>query len=595
MRRLDVAESRWVLPILTLPAGQHRAMVGTVSQGEDNPWDGYDFSGSHRPCPRCHNDGTDCEICDDCYAHALICNESPDSAYEFALWSRRLAHSLRARLADESALTTRRGDERCYRLYQRLCQLAAQWLPPDELAHLPKKGIGIHVSPLELLAACARFGQASKVLSPLPSSPKPPRSEIDAAAGAIPAGLAGMNNSTEYFNARVPAPQKAVIGKRLIDQVVVMGHSAVAVEWAIFRLIQEGLLTAEQPKWDPNSISSGRSILHTMPSGVFGTPLVRRALGIESKSDRRDGSHPPTSANPTLHSLLLKSTDGLWEWWRSHKADGQNDVWDVRDVPLDPPSGTPSRLERVYQDIAAVLTEAATLRNSPPAWGPGFEPATRELTDRLSTAVAAYEPVELLLQAAAGPEGCAFRRALDAARRVVDAMGHIARGWAPRDEATQLVRSTPMLGVTKLLHAMRRQLACAAAAIEPRRWPAQYRTPIQTDADPKDVAQNRKKGAAAKHGKKLRPADLRYFAVHQHAIESAPHLKGANTRVVYNWLVDNSDEEVHGKLPKYSTFKTSISKVRTAHDKSVNSPRRGRTGRSIVRQNEIESRASDES
>lgn len=88
---------------------------------------------------------------------------------------------------------------------------------------------------------------------------------------------------------------------------------------------------------------------------------------------------------------------------------------------------------------------------------------------------------------------------------------------------------------------------------------------------------------------KLKPSETRYYGMYLDAIERAPHLDGSSSRDVYAWLKENLDEDSHGTLPSYSTFKSALSKARKAHGRSVNAPRAGRTGRSVVRPNDLDS------
>jgi hypothetical protein len=127
-----------------------------------------------------------------------------------------------------------------------------------------------------------------------PDSPAPPDSFIVAAMREVPARLADMESTREFY---APAPaqeQRIVLYSRLVRELVEKhGHGKAAAEWAIHRLVEQGLLRAL--------------------CGRIDVPAAQSIDGVWQ-------SVRPQEVRELKYSLI-ESTVRLWEWWRMLERD----------------------------------------------------------------------------------------------------------------------------------------------------------------------------------------------------------------------------------------------------------------------------------
>jgi hypothetical protein len=118
---------------------------------------------------------------------------------------------------------------------------------------------------------------------------------IEAALRDVPPTLADMENTTEYLVGTPKPGERIVLYARLIQELAQKRrHGKAAAEWAIHRLVEQGMLTIRQ----------GRCAA----PGVIG----------------RDGAWMTTARShvlPGLQYSLVHSTLGLWQWWREREED----------------------------------------------------------------------------------------------------------------------------------------------------------------------------------------------------------------------------------------------------------------------------------
>lgn len=128
-----------------------------------------------------------------------------------------------------------------------------------------------------------------------PNSPSPPEASIEAARHDVPPTLADMENTSEY-GVKQPEPGERIVPHyRLVQELTQKRqHGKTAAEWAIDRLVEQGMLT-----------------IHP---GCSSTPGV---IG-------RDGAWLMAPITYQLHELkycLIQSTPRLWAWWREQHED----------------------------------------------------------------------------------------------------------------------------------------------------------------------------------------------------------------------------------------------------------------------------------
>lgn len=146
---------------------------------------------------------------------------------------------------------------------------------------------------------------------------------------------------------------------------------------------------------------------------------------------------------------------------RTLRADG-TPAPNAVDLPLEAPVGTPASLKAAYEAVAAVLVDAATLRQEPPSDESKFIAAARGLGTRIDAAQAQYAAAELALQLAADAAGCAHRDALAAVLQVNDPIRRVAVVNVPGVMAVAHVRQVPAPDLRGLLRRMREQVSRAA-------------------------------------------------------------------------------------------------------------------------------------
>jgi hypothetical protein len=147
---------------------------------------------------------------------------------------------------------------------------------------------------------------------------------------------------------------------------------------------------------------------------------------------------------------------------------------DIRELPIEPPAGTPSPLREAFDAVAHALRSAAGILANPATSKLEFEEEARGLSIALSTGRERYAPAELLLQAAADG-ACSHQDALNAVCRINDHCGHVMLGIVPWGQAAAHVRAAPGFDLGGLLAAMRRQVSRAAVQMQFRDrqpWPS---------------------------------------------------------------------------------------------------------------------------
>jgi hypothetical protein len=84
--------------------------------------------------------------------------------------------------------------------------------------------------------------------------------------------------------------------------------------------------------------------------------------------------------------------------------------------------------------------------------------------------------------------------------------------------------------------------------------------------------------------KNLAPSRVKALSQYRDAVNKCPNLKAATDCDVYKWIKDHSDGD---SVPTYATWSRYLREARGAVGTSKNAPRSSRTGRSIVRVDEI--------
>lgn len=132
-----------------------------------------------------------------------------------------------------------------------------------------------------------------------PACVPPPRQLICDAKAAIPQ-LLNVTKSEQDEQTPSP-PHKVVNAARLVRCLRKEGHRLDAAEWAIHELIQEGRLIAEGA-WRPSA------------------PYVIGGLqgSVPFQQPRRYQATDFSGAAP-FDKLVVRSTDGLWDWWQTPK------------------------------------------------------------------------------------------------------------------------------------------------------------------------------------------------------------------------------------------------------------------------------------
>jgi hypothetical protein len=143
-------------------------------------------------------------------------------------------------------------------------------------------------------------------LDTTPDCQPPPEEDIRAAERDLPPTLNDMRNAEGCgVYAAPPAGHKAVIASLLVGRLGEKNHSRAAARWAIHRFIRSGMLQVEIPQrmW---------SCVLTEPPAWLNLPLPNHLKYPELGSPVFSGPVP-------YYELLIRSTDVLWEWWRSER------------------------------------------------------------------------------------------------------------------------------------------------------------------------------------------------------------------------------------------------------------------------------------
>jgi hypothetical protein len=150
---------------------------------------------------------------------------------------------------------------------------------------------------------------------PRPVFPQPPQSDIDTAKRAVPDVLTWMENETGWGAQKPDGVHRIVLALRLVQELTTRRHNPAAAEWAVFELVQAGLLVPSpgrevkhplvgyQPKWDHPVVKARRyfgSVADKYQSPVYGPPET------VIRDDR----------------WLVRSTDALWNEWQGAPAAG---------------------------------------------------------------------------------------------------------------------------------------------------------------------------------------------------------------------------------------------------------------------------------
>jgi hypothetical protein len=143
-------------------------------------------------------------------------------------------------------------------------------------------------------------------LDTTPDCQPPPEEDIRAAERDLPPTLNDMRNAEGCgVYAAPPAGHKAVIASLLVDKLGAKNHSRAAVMWAIHRLICSRMLQAEIPR--------------RMPPCVLTEPPAWLNLPVPEHLKYPELGSPGFSGPVPYHELLIRSTDALWEQWRSER------------------------------------------------------------------------------------------------------------------------------------------------------------------------------------------------------------------------------------------------------------------------------------
>jgi DNA-binding CsgD family transcriptional regulator len=142
---------------------------------------------------------------------------------------------------------------------------------------------------------------------------RPQDSLINAAAQAVPTVMRDMDSDPILGDPDPKADQKAAFDYVLVSRLQEQGHTAAAAVWAVYALIERGLLDVEIRKFVFKPIASQsekyRFIKMTCTIGQ-----VRPAVASQPPLDGSTSSKRSPRAQLHSHVVVLTTPD-LWDWW----------------------------------------------------------------------------------------------------------------------------------------------------------------------------------------------------------------------------------------------------------------------------------------
>lgn len=145
-----------------------------------------------------------------------------------------------------------------------------------------------------------------------PDYPEQPASLVDAAERDLPAVLQEMPNETGNGASDPGHGHRVVLAEKLVEAMAGQkGHGKAAAAWAIHRLAERGLLRCEVGREFYPRVVGQRQVPGRM---MFG---VQRSREEPVYGTKEVPLADPAAGPVPFRSLLLYSTEQLWEWWRS--------------------------------------------------------------------------------------------------------------------------------------------------------------------------------------------------------------------------------------------------------------------------------------
>jgi hypothetical protein len=144
-------------------------------------------------------------------------------------------------------------------------------------------------------------------------------------------------------------------------------------------------------------------------------------------------------------------------------VEGVDEGIDIREIPFEAPTGTPSPIREAYDAVAEALRHAWLVRHRDPLTGPAFRDEAKQLSAAYRNGLEEYRKAEIWLRSATDQSGrCAHSDALAAVSRINDACGHVMLGVVASKDAADHIRAAPLPYLRELLLAMRQQISRAA-------------------------------------------------------------------------------------------------------------------------------------
>ena len=152
----------------------------------------------------------------------------------------------------------------------------------------------------------------SAKINTTPDYPEQLPSMVEAAEHDLPAVLQDMSNETRYGADAPDHGHRVVLADHLVEAIAEQkGHSRAAAAWAVYRLLERGLLFAQIASHFYADVVGQRQVPGRL---MFGVRRIREEpiydTSVVPLADPESGPVP-------YRHLLVYSTDQLWDWWRS--------------------------------------------------------------------------------------------------------------------------------------------------------------------------------------------------------------------------------------------------------------------------------------
>ncbi len=175
-------------------------------------------------------------------------------------------------------------------------------------------------------------------------------------------------------------------------------------------------------------------------------------------------------------------------------------------------------------------------------------------------------------------KGNADGRTLRNAYRLIDKIGLLGMPAQRSGTLAFLDEVAELRNIRRVCREKQSQSPADNATIPPNQRGAEQGEAAVTGRDQGEAGQA--EGAAVE----LAPSRQKALSQYLDALSKCPHLKGATDREVYDWLREHSDADT---FPEFATWGRYLRDARKATGTGKYTPRSGRTGRSVVRPDEI--------